>query len=384
MSEHWQVLEYEGPGWQARLERDWLRLYASMPLRTVYDSHHAHRLYARHLMPASHRLRYFGLSDGERVRAICPLEATVDHGLGIPTAVLSTPYHFHHWPFSDIICPEDAARAAFIPELVRHLRGSGERRLLLLGPVPIRSQLWNGLRELRPYRYCAYVSHTAAVIDCRIRYEDLLAGLPGKFRREVLRKRRRLNALPEVQYTWASAEPELSQEFEHFLALEASGWKATAGNVIKFQPEVEAFYRGLLTLNDAGDHVTMLGISTDGHCIAAQFAVHTGQQLLEVKTAYDEAFTSVGPGQELMRAFLEHCCGDPSITILNMIAASRWLQDWQPQLVTMGRAYIALEGVESLAWIRALSVRYGSARPLLHRIREKVNSSRRVPAGHDQ
>ncbi len=381
MRSYWEVFEYDGPDWAARLERDWLRIYAAMPLRSVFHSHHAHLLYARHLMAPGHRLRYFGLHDGTQVRALCPLEATLDYGLGIPMRVWATPYDFHHWPLSDVICPEDEARAALIPLLADFLARSGERRPLLFGPVPTRAQLWNGLEDLPGQRFCAYQADVFDVFDCTLPFDELLGRCSGKFRQNLRRQEKRLQALPGVRYTCAAAEPDLSREFERFLTLEASGWKATAGNVVKFQPEVAAFYRGLLSLSDAGDHAMMLGISTEGRSIASQFMVRTGGQLTFGKTSYDEEYARLAPGLELLRHRLEQCCADPEIGLLNLIGSPAWLQRWQPEKVAMGRACVHTRGMGSRAHIAAMSFRYGPARPILQRVREERDRMRPTRQG---
>lgn len=371
----WEVVEYDGPQGLAQLERDWLRIYSSMPLRSVYHSLHAHRLYARHLKSPDHQLRYFGLHDGACVRAICPLEAAVDRGLGVPMKVLATPFH-RHWPLSDIICPEDDARPAFIPALADHLRRIGERRLLMLGPVPVKSMLWNGLRSLDHRTYCAYEADVFDVFDCSIPFESLFDRLPRKRRQDIRRRHRQLDELPQLRRTRTVSEPELSREFEWFLNLEACDWKVAGGNAIKPDPALTAFYRGLLSLRDAGDHVILMGIFTEERCIASEFTVRTGRQITGMKTGYDDEYARLAPGMQLFRDCLEYCCTDPGITLLNTIGTPQWVQPWLPQSVPLGRVSVALTGGAGRARIAAAALRYGPARPLLHRVREGIRQAK--------
>ncbi len=50
---------------------------------------------------------------------------------------------------ANVLCPDDEAQRELVPALVAHLRRKPEgRQLLILGPAPASSTLWDGLRRL--------------------------------------------------------------------------------------------------------------------------------------------------------------------------------------------------------------------------------------------
>ncbi len=78
----WSIIESRGRPGLERLEADWRRLYAAMPLRTSFLAYEACLAHVDHVMGAPDRLRCLALTDGRQVRAICLLEPRTARVLG--------------------------------------------------------------------------------------------------------------------------------------------------------------------------------------------------------------------------------------------------------------------------------------------------------------
>lgn len=193
------------------------------------------------------RFRCLALADGQSGRAICPLEARVERVLGPSIPVWGVPLH-PHMMVSDVICPEDDARRQLLPALLDYLRHRPEgRALLVLGPLPADSVLWEGLRRLPGGRSCTHATRPADVFDCGQPFEELMSRLTKNFRGKLRRNSRRLSALDDVRFVNVTEAADLPRELEAFLQVEASGWKGESGtgSAIQLHPELVAFYRTL-------------------------------------------------------------------------------------------------------------------------------------------
>lgn len=126
----WKVVEYRGRPGLEQLEVDWRRLYDDMPKTSRYHAYESHLAYLDHLCEAPALSRYLALTDGQRVRAICPPEARQDTSLGMSIPVWGVPLN-SHWVVTDVVCPEDEARRVLTPALLAHLRKAPEGRALL-------------------------------------------------------------------------------------------------------------------------------------------------------------------------------------------------------------------------------------------------------------
>jgi Acetyltransferase (GNAT) domain len=377
----WSIVEYRGRPGLEQLEADWKRLYAAMPRRSRYHAYEAQLAYLNHLCVAPTVSRYLALTDSRTVRAICPLDAIHDRSLGLPLRAWALPSHLH-WIATDVIAPDDEARAALFPTVVDFLRRHPERRgLLVLGPTPESSNLRDGLHWMREGEYCEHLAMPSNFFDCEIPYDQLMGRLTKHFRRNLRSHGNKLQALGDVRFVNVSAQEELEAELEIFMAVEASGWKgqAGAGSAIRLHPNLVAFYRDLVrTMLGPEDRCEINSLYAEGRCVASQFCVRTGEEYTILKIAYDEAFARLGPGQLLFERTLERCCADPGISRLDLVSDASWFRDWHTQLMPMQQAHIAINRWSGRPLVSLLGFRYGSARRIVGRLRGPAGP-RRLP-----
>jgi CelD/BcsL family acetyltransferase involved in cellulose biosynthesis len=373
MTPVWSMHEYGGRAGLLQLEADWRRLYSAMPRRAACHPFEANFAYVDLLMENPDELRCLALSDGHEVRSICALEPVVDRVLGPPIGVwrtLAPP----HLPHGDLIGPEDDARRVMIPEIVRHLRREPRgRHLLLLGPLPQSTVLWDGLRWLKDDGYLVEQKWSDDVLDCSRPIDELTSKLRSNFRRNLRRRSKKLHALPGVDFVSARAMPDLEAGLETFLDLEASGWKGESGTrtAIRFKGNQPAFYHSLLTLQGAEDYCEINALYADGKCIASQFCMRTGTEYELLKIGYDEAYRSVSPGQLLVERLLERACQDPGLERLNLVGNAAWHQDWAPDSVPFQHAYFALGDWSGPPLMALLRLRFGPGRRAARAVRAR-------------
>jgi hypothetical protein len=243
MMRAWRIVEYRGHGGLRQLEGDWKRLLEAMPDRAPQHAWKTNVAYFDHVSRAEGRFVCFALTDGEQVRAICPLEPATLNILGRPTRVWGLACDLFDLN-RDIICPPDEARRELLPRLVRFLRREpGRPAWLVFNTVLEGSVLWDCLRSLDDRAYCADVVDASDMIDCQRHFADLRAGLLRNFRGNLPKARKKLSALADVSFVHATDPLSLEHELETFLEVEASGWKGEAGtnSAIRAKPIQMAF-----------------------------------------------------------------------------------------------------------------------------------------------
>jgi CelD/BcsL family acetyltransferase involved in cellulose biosynthesis len=128
------------------------------------------------------------------------------------------------------------------------------------------------------------------------------AGVKGRHRRDLERKRRRLEdelGAPLELADWA-ADP---AAVEKFLELEASGWKGRGGTALASLDRDAAFFRTICdSFRDLG-RLHLLRLSAGDEVIAMACNLRAGDGLFCFKIAYDEVHRRYSPGAQLV---LEH------------------------------------------------------------------------------
>jgi hypothetical protein len=379
----WRVIEYGGRTALERLEADWRRLYASMPLRSSAHLYEAHLAYYRHLMASPDSFRCLALTDGERVRAICPLVARQEKALGIPIPAWVIPRHLLT-PIADVICPEDDARRVLLPAIVSHLKRERCReRLITLGPLPQESVLWEGLRSLGTDACCTHVASTPFVFDCEQPFPDLMRRLSKGFRKQLRNCRNRLTRLADVRFETAADDGALAAAFDTFLDVEASGWKGATGTrtAIRFKASQPAFFRQLASTFGCGDRCEINALFAEGHCIAAEFCIRTGEEYSCAKIGYDERYARLSPGHLLHARTLERCCLDPEIKRYNQISHAAWLDVWHPDGLVLQQVHVGLGRWSAMPLTALLRFRFGRGRATARWVHHNFGGWRRASSG---
>ena len=122
------------------------------------------------------------------------------------------------------------------------------------------------------------------------------AALSGKKRKELRRQLTRLGELGEVQFCREVGGDGLDDWIEHFLVLEASGWKSQAGSALSQHENTAALFRQSLEGAAGQGRLERLSLTLDGRPLAMLANFITPPAAFSFKTAYDESYARFSPG----------------------------------------------------------------------------------------
>ncbi|MBX7483113.1 GNAT family N-acetyltransferase [Qipengyuania sp. 6D47A] len=130
--------------------------------------------------------------------------------------------------------------------------------------------------------------------------EDHLVRTLGKKRRkELARKRRRLEDMGELVFTRAFGSENLDHWIDQFLALENAGWKGLAGSSLASAAQTADFFRQSLRGAASEGRLERLAFHLDGKAVAMLCNFITPPLAHSFKTAFDESLSKLSPGMLL-------------------------------------------------------------------------------------
>ena len=365
MTPEWRIVAHAGRDGLLGLRDDWMRLLAAMPERSFQHAFETHLAYAEHLPSPRGPTTCLALSDGERVRAIWPIEPAAQRILRVETRAWGLPAGLGNVARDAIVPPDEAVRRELLPRVVSHLSETrGGPSWLVLENILETSAAWQCLASLDRRRYCTEVVSDCAFVDCDRSAEDLAASLSKNVRAALRRRHNKLAALGDVRFEHVSDPAQLPEAFETFVKVEASGWKGEAGthSALAQRPKPLAFYRAYVAaLRESGRCEVNL-LHAEGRCIAASLNVRVGAEYAGLKMAYDEEYAQLSPGRLLLERVLQRCCADPGIRRYNNVTHPAWIDDWRPTVVPIHTAYIAVRGGVTPLLLRLLRLRLRLAR----------------------
>ena len=137
--------------------------------------------------------------------------------------------------------------------------------------------------------------------------------LSQRRRKELRRQWRRLGETGAVVLSAAVEPGAVAGAIDHFLALEAAGWKGRAGTGAARDDDLQRFMRKAVNGLAAEGKVTIDRLLVDGRAIAAAILLRSGRSAWFWKIAYDEAFARFSPGVMLSVALTEELLEDTRV-----------------------------------------------------------------------
>ena len=181
------------------------------------------------------------------------------------TAGLLWPALASHGPTADLIHARAKARG-----LDLHLFDKGERAILF-GGVDVEAMLRNTMSS--------------------------------KHIKELRRQRRRLGEMGDLTYVSARRPEQIRLAVEHFLTLEAGGWKGGRGTALLCDPAIAAFVRTMTRRLSRDAKCRVESLELNGEPIAMGIVLATGKSAFLWKIAYDEAYAPYSPGVQFTIEF---------------------------------------------------------------------------------
>ena len=180
---------------------------------------------------------------------------------------------------------------------------------------------------------CEVLQHDASnYFDTSVNFDHATKAMSRDFRRNVRRHLRRAQEAHTVRLEIIHAPADVDPAFQHFLEIEASGWKGQQGqaSAIYCQPALLGFYQSLVNHFGSKGQCVINLLWFDDQAIAAQFCLKIGSTLHFLKLGYNEAFAKYAPGNVLLFLMLEQACLNPQTNIVSLVNAPLWSQRFKP------------------------------------------------------
>jgi CelD/BcsL family acetyltransferase involved in cellulose biosynthesis len=213
------------------------------------------------------------------------------------------------------------------------LRGAGYRVLCVPGP------------------FCPWLALPAS-------FEELMSSVSGSLRQQVGRRRRGLERAGSMEFRSVTGGPTLETDLDGFLALEAAGWKGTAGTAILSRPSTERLYRDFAAAAAAAGWLRLGLLELDGALVAASYDCAFQGAAFLLKTTFSESHGQLSPGlvllAEVLRALTEE--GVQSYDFLGDADTykTRWTAERHPRVQVFAYRGSALGGYHYRKRLRPL------------------------------
>jgi CelD/BcsL family acetyltransferase involved in cellulose biosynthesis len=267
-----------------------------------------------------------------RLDAVLPLRAARGTICGVPVRQLTTLSNSHSCRV-DLLArdPDDAG-----PALLEHLLRDRRWDVLVLKDIPegghAHSILATAQRAGLPVG--RWTSQSSPVIHLPDTEEEMMARLDASFRRNMRRRRRRLEERGRVVVECHESGDGLEERLASCLAVEQGGWKGRRGTAILQDRRARDFYARLASAASAHGYFTLYCLRLDDRIIAFEYGLTYNGVYYVPKLAYDESLSDCGPGVLLLHEVMRSCLrrGVRTIDFLGDTAEwkLRWTQDALP------------------------------------------------------
>jgi len=162
----------------------------------------------------------------------------------------------------------------------------------------------------------------------------------GKLKRNLRRLRKQMVDTGELRVEQVTEPAQLANAFEHFLKIEASGWKGQGedATAISANPALVSFYSAMLSPVDRGITPEINLLWSGKQCVAAQYGLRTDKCLSLLKIGYNEDFARFSPGYLLLESILADA-QTRGIETLSLVTSPPWADRWHPDTVPVWHIY---------------------------------------------
>jgi CelD/BcsL family acetyltransferase involved in cellulose biosynthesis len=242
------------------------------------------------------------------------------YGIPLPALVSAHPYGTLCTPLLDRDMAQDAAR-----RLLREARNAGARALILRD-VAIDGAAMRAIAAvlrgggMRPRVLQSYVR---ASLDATRDADELLRdALGSKKLKELRRQRSRLGEYGAVAFDVARTPEEVAAAIEHFLRLEASGWKGRRGTALAQDAGDAGFIRRATVALAESGRCQIVTLRADTMPVAAAIVLRHQDRAFYFKVGIDERFAKFSPGVQLTLDLTRLLCADPTIATADSMASA--------------------------------------------------------------
>jgi CelD/BcsL family acetyltransferase involved in cellulose biosynthesis len=242
----------------------------------------------------SSRLEILAARDRGRLVGIAPLERA--------GGVLQSLANWHTPEFAFVA--EDAAAVRALAEAVCERSG---RRLALwfLNPENPEYEACGELARAFRRRTITRKLERPPYVAVDGDWPSYKSGVAAKVRRDLRRRRRRLDDAGTVAFEIADGTAGLEEMLDDGFALEASGWKGEQGTAIASRPETRRFYTQIARWAAPRGWLRLAFLRLDGRPLAFHYGLEDARRYYFLKGGYDVGYGQYAPGKLLVASMVE-------------------------------------------------------------------------------
>jgi CelD/BcsL family acetyltransferase involved in cellulose biosynthesis len=237
----------------------------------------------------------------------------------LPVLVSADPYGTLCTPLLDRDCAHEAAA-----RLMQQARKAGAHALVLrdmslhgAAMTAIAEVLRQGGMHPRVLQ-----SHARACLDATRDADALLHDALGtKKLKELRRQRSRLGEHGAIRFDVARTPEQVASAVEHFLKLEASGWKARRGTAMAQDDGDARFIRRATAALAERGQCEIVTLRAGDEPVAAAVVLRHLDRAFYFKLGVDERFAKFSPGVQLTLELTRYLCADPAIASADSTAS---------------------------------------------------------------
>ena len=307
----------------------WNQLAYAAPHRLPTLSYAWVASYLENLLTSQEKWYCILAFDRQELVGVLPIVVAPHKVLGNPLPRLRTPHNKHS--FSVDFLSASGRESEVIPFLLKSLMEAQSRLYdFSLNRLPLVSPTMTAFDNVREGAiFVKEFDGAGSYLKLENTFEQYKKSLSRNFSRNLIKAKNKLARLPAVKTVFLSEGDATVDGLEHFMRIEASGWKARAGTAISQSPKLVAYYSSLVRRLSDLRWLEWHFLQTGDRIIAAQMGVKMGRALVILKIAYDEEMSYCSPGNLLLESTIERAYTSGDIDVIDCITDMPWHKNWK-------------------------------------------------------
>jgi CelD/BcsL family acetyltransferase involved in cellulose biosynthesis len=208
--------------------------------------------------------------------------------------------------YNDLLCERGLAAAVLEMALDFLLRSSLKWKSIVLEKIPAHSKVFRSIGSLSP----VLQKHVQVVFRCPSpavvvdQNKGTLDAVMGK--EQLVRYQRKLQKLGSVRFRHLETREEAREHLARFFHQHVARWAMAHERSQFLQPEVRAFYEGLVEELDPRQQLRFGVLELNSQPIAYHFGFQHNGTLIWYKPAFDVNYWDFCPGDVLLRGLFQH------------------------------------------------------------------------------
>jgi len=307
----------------------WNSLAARSPQQLPMLSHAWTATYLEKALPPGSRWACFFAYRGSALAAVLAVVTLQATRFGVGALALRTPRD-DHTQIGDLLFASLDDVDAVPVVLSAAAREFPNATYLEINRLPESSPLLAGLKgDALPGPHTWHADSFGAYLPVPADFAGYRNGLSRNFRNNLNKAGNKVARLRDVEFRFAGASTASREDFNNFLAAEASGWKGREESAIAKSPRHVEFYATLVRrLGEAG-WLEWQFMTGDGCTLAANLAIRMPRSVILWKLGYNDAYSRCSPGSILLEELVKREAAARSIEEINLTTNQPWYDNWE-------------------------------------------------------